>query len=94
MGRIETAFRRHRIVWLGGAALLGLLVARLPARRRKVIMHPKSRMAGAEEKVVKAGLLVTALKIAFDLSRPLLTKWLTKKVSAYAEQRFGSGAAR
>jgi hypothetical protein len=85
--RIETAFQRHRIIWLAGAAMLGLLLARLPGRK-KVVVVPKLRKSRAEEKAVKAGLLVTVLKLAFDVSRPFLQKWVTRKVSDYARQRF------
>lgn len=92
--RIETAFQRHRIVWLAGASLLGFMVARLPAGRKKVVVVRKGPKAETGEKVVKAGLLVTALKIAFDLARPALTKWVASRVAAYADERFGHNGRR
>ena len=88
--RIETAFQRHRVVWLAGASILGFLLAKLPARSRKVVVKPRFQKPAAEEKVVKAGILVTVLKIAFDIARPALTKWVRRRVAAYADQRFGS----
>ncbi len=87
--RIETAFQRHRIVWLAGAGLLGFLVARLPAGRKKVVVVRRGPQTDAGEKVIKAGLLVTTLKIAFNLARPALTKWVASRVAAYADERFG-----
>ena len=86
--RLETAYRRHSLVWLAGASALGFVLARLPARRTKATAKSKTRKPAAQENVVKAGLLVTVLKIAFDLARPILTKWVTHRVAAYAGQRF------
>ena len=36
------------------------------------------------EKAGKAGLMLAALKIAFDVARPALLKWVTQWVSDYA----------
>ena len=88
--RLETAYRQHSIAWLTGASLLGFVLARVSARRGKVVERPKGRKPAAEEKVVRAGILVTVLKIAFDIARPALTKWVRRRVAAYADQRFGS----
>jgi hypothetical protein len=91
--RIETAFQRHRFAWLGGATLLGVIIAKLPARTKKVVVDRQGRKQSTEEKAVKAGLLITVLKIAFDIARPALTKWVAQRVAAYADDRFG-GAPR
>ncbi len=87
--RIKATFQRHAIAWLSGAGLLAFILARLPARRGKVPMKLGGRKSATEEKVVKAGILVTVLKIAFDLARPFLTKWVARRVATYADQRFG-----
>jgi hypothetical protein len=92
--RLASAFRRHSMAWLAGAGLLGALLTRLPGRSKKVVVTPFSRKAGTEEKVMKAGLLITVLKIVFDLVRPALTKWLTRRVVTYAEQRFSPRPVR
>ena len=90
--RVKNSFRQHGFAWLGGASVLGFLVTRSFVRTRKFTVSRVSRNTAAEEKVVKAGLLVTVLKIAFDLARPYLTKWLARKVGAYAAERFGAAA--
>ena len=87
--RLGAAYRRHSIAWISGAGLLGFVLARFPARTKKAALSPRGRKPGAEGKVVKAGLLITVLKIAFDLTRPVLTKWLTRRVVSYAADRFG-----
>lgn len=90
--RIEASFRRHRIVWLASASAFGFLVARMPAGRKKGVVVRKEPRGAGKAKVAKAGLMLTTLKIAFDLARPALTKWLTRRVAAYADERFGRNA--
>jgi hypothetical protein len=87
--RLKASFQQHQLAWLAGCGALGFVITRLGARRQKVIVERPSRKAGAEKKVVEAGVFVTLLKFAFDLARPVLTRWLTRQVTAYAAQRFG-----
>lgn len=80
--RAKKAFKRSPIPWLGGAALLGLLVARLPRRTKKVApVATKSKKEAVVEEAGKAGLVLGALKIAFDLARPALIRWATQRFS-------------
>jgi hypothetical protein len=83
--RLKSSFRRHGLVWLAGAGLLGLLLTRLP-RRKKPVPHAW-RKPPPEVKAAKAGLLITALKFAFDIVRPALAKWIAHQVTAYTEGR-------
>ena len=82
--RAKSAVLKHPAAWVGGATLLGVLLARLPARRKKTA----AKHRGAEAQIVsagKTGLLLGALKIAFDLSRPALAKWAARRVADYME---------
>ena len=93
--RTRRAFTRHPAVWIGGAVLIGLLISRLPLGRKKAV--PASRSKKAEptvEKVEKAGLLLGALKIAFDIARPTIMGWATRRVADYFEAGNRGGAAR
>lgn len=90
---VETSFQRHRLAWFAGAGGLGFLLTRLRAGRPKVAVPRITRKDDTKKEVVKAGLLVTVVKLVFDLVRPALTKWLTRRVATYAAQRFG-GASR
>lgn len=78
--RAKTAFQRSPAPWLGGAAVLGLIVAQL-SRRRKKIVAPKFHLHREKtvEKAGKAGLVLAAMKIGFDFARPILLKWLTQR---------------
>ena len=82
--RAKSAVLKHPVAWVGGATLLGVLLARLPARRKKAAVN----RVGTEAKIAEAGqagLLLTALKIAFDLARPTLAKWAGRWVAEYME---------
>jgi hypothetical protein len=80
--------RRYRPWALGGAGLIGLLLAKLPPRRgTKVIV--KGRKDATEKKVVRGSLILMAAKIALDLFRPMLTRWVTQRVLGYAATRVG-----
>ena len=82
--RVKSAVFKHPRAWAGGAALIGLLVAGLPGRKKK----PAASRKNKEAQIVgagKAGLLLGALKIAFDLSRPAITKWASRRVADYMD---------
>ena len=88
--RAKSAVLKHPAAWVGGATLLGVLLARLPARRKKTA----ARHSGAAEKIAtveKTGLLLGALKITFDLARPALAKWASRRVADYMDSRKNDG---
>lgn len=89
--KVRAAFVKNRVAWIGGAALLGLILAKIPARRKKVVISTKRPKEVAAAKS-SAGL--AALKFAFDISRPWLTAWATKRVAAYAAERASRGSRR
>ena len=73
--RFRRSVRENRFAWFGGAAVLGLLLAKLPPMGRKVVV-PQPIFARSPEKAGKAALLLGALKIALDLGRPMIMSWL------------------
>ncbi len=84
--RARQAFKTHPAVWIGGAILIGLFISRLPFGRKKVTTAPRSKKAeAAVEKVEKTGLALGALKIAFDIAKPTLMGWATRRIAEYFE---------
>lgn len=83
--KAKRSFKRHPLPWLGGASILGLIVARLPRRTKKesVPVMKVKHEEPAVEKAGKAGLLLGALKFAFDFAKPALTRWATQRLSEY-----------
>jgi hypothetical protein len=79
--RTKEAFKKNPVPWMGGAAVLGLLLARLPRRtsaKKPVTIFPKKNDETLE-KAGKAGLLLGILKIAFDFARPFILRWATRR---------------
>ena len=93
--KLKASLSKHRFVWLGAAVLLGLLIAKLPARTKKVVVDRKGRRQADVEKVEKASLLVAFLKIVFDLAKPFIIKYGKEYVLNVIEQRTsGRGGPR
>lgn len=83
-GHAKKTVLKNPFAWVGGATLVGVLLAKLPARRKKVMVTragKPSSLASAGQ----AGLLISTLKIGFDLSRPALTKWASQRVASYLD---------
>lgn len=80
--RAKKAFKKSPLPWIGGAVLVGLIIARLPGKKTKVVVTRKSKEPVAET-AGKAGLILGALKIAFDFARPMLLNWATQRFSDY-----------
>lgn len=73
--RLKRAFRTHPAMWFGGAALIGLLLARAIPRREKVVIkrpvfHAKETAAASQ-----VGFALAALKFGLDFAKPVLLRW-------------------
>jgi hypothetical protein len=82
--KLRASFSRHRVAWIGAAAVLGLLLAKIPARTKKVKASRKSDPLIADN--AKAGLALGAFKIAFDLAKPFLMAWATTRLGDLAQK--------
>ncbi len=82
--RAKESFEKHRPAWLGGATFLGLLLSKLPARKKTVFVERSTGqtigMAG------KMGALWSAAKFAAGIAKPFLGE--------IAGQRLGELARR
>jgi hypothetical protein len=90
--KIRRAFQRNRTAYLGGAALFGLLLSKIPPRTKKVKVKvktwPWSRDKQQMKTAGKAGIMFALLKLALDLGKPSMVAWVTSKISGA-----GAGAA-
>jgi hypothetical protein len=93
VSRARRAFKTHPAVWIGGAVLIGLIISRVPLGRKKVV-KPGKKAEPTYEKVEKAGLLLGALKIAFDIAKPTLMGWATRRVAEHFQKGNGGGTVR
>ena len=88
--QIQRSFTRHRTAWFGGATLVGLLLAKLPARTKKVVVTRKGEPLATKTSAMSAGLLVGGLKLVFAVCKPWLTGWLAQRITT----RAGDGPRR
>lgn len=68
--KLKRSFQANRTVWLGGAAVLGLLLSKVSSTRRKVVIHAPVAEAA------KAGLVLSALKFGLNFAKPALFGWM------------------
>lgn len=80
--KARRAFSQHPALWITGATLFGLAFSRWLGRPKKIVVDRQGKAASLE-KAGKAGLVLGALKIAFDLTRPALAGWLSQRVADY-----------
>ena len=77
--KLKRNFRVHPAAWIGGAALLGLLLSKLLPARRKVVIHGPAMGSQPAANAGKAAIALTALKFALDFAKPALLRWLTDR---------------
>jgi len=86
--QLKSSFTNHKTAWLGGAGIAGWVLARLPARKKKVkvfIGDKKGDGATGEiKKAAEAGVLFGILKFIFTLFRPAIVAFATKKIADLA----------
>ena len=85
--KLKKSLQNHRGIWIAATAVVGLVLVKIPARTKKVFVDRKGRPQKDLEKVEKAGLLVGAAKIAFDLAKPLLIRFGKALVLQAIERR-------
>jgi hypothetical protein len=77
---LKESVDHHRGVWLGTAALVGLLISKIPPRTKVIMGGNGSKTSREAKKVGKAGLFVAALGWLFSLVRPLIISWGRKRL--------------
>jgi len=84
--KFRKSFQRSTAVWIAAAMVLGVLVAIAPCRTKKVKVKAKARSKGEKEKegILGAGLALGALKLAATLLKPVVVKFVSRKMSSYA----------
>ena len=81
------SLRKHAIGWVSFAAITGWLLSRLPARKKKIYVPAKSN-GHLPKPSGQDGLLLGVGKGAWSVAKPLLTAYLTHKVTETAKSGF------
>jgi len=82
--RTRESFQRHRPAWIGGAALVGLVLSKLPARSKTVFVEKATGQALGS--AGKLGAAWTVARLAVDLAKPLLGDLAGKSVAEIAKR--------
>jgi hypothetical protein len=84
--KFRKSFQRQTVIWVGAAILIGVLIATLPPRTKKVQIKAKGKSKGEHQKegILGAGLAIGALKLVATMLKPTITAFVAKKMSGYA----------
>jgi hypothetical protein len=83
-GKIRRSLRNHTAAWITAAAVVGTLIVVLPLRKKKVYVDLKNgSQAKSKSKLLEAGFVLGALRIAATLLKPVITSFVTKKIGGY-----------
>ncbi len=81
--RTKRSFQKRMPIWLSGALAFGWLLSKIPARKRREKIYV-DRDEIEVKRVVKAGLLVSLLKLIFSAAKPAILAYATKRISDLA----------
>ena len=84
--KLRKSFQSKTAMWIAAAAVLGVILAVMPARTKKVRITAKGKGDGEETKkgILGAGLAMGAARIAVGVLRPVVISYLSKRVGGYA----------
>jgi hypothetical protein len=82
---VKRGVRHHPAAWFGAAAIVGLLLSRIPAGRKKVELKealPRSKKSKDNTSGAgKALFASTLLKVGADLAKPALLRWARERMT-------------
>ncbi len=81
--KFRKSFQRQTVVWVAAAIAAGVVIVVLPARTKKIEVGPRRKKHPREE-ILGAGLALGALKFAATLLRPVVAKFIARKVNQFA----------
>jgi hypothetical protein len=86
--KLRRSFKTETVLWVAAAVAVGVLIATLPARTKKVYVEPRTGEK-SKKRLLEAGFVLGALKIASTLLRPVIVDLVRSRLSA-----FGAKGAR
>lgn len=87
--KIRRSLRDQTGIWIAAAAVLGVALAIRSTRKKKVYVEAKTGST-AKTKLLEAGFILGALRIAATLFKPVIMKFVTQKVRDYAGGKYSS----
>jgi hypothetical protein len=78
-GKFRRSFREQTILWVGAAVAVGVLVVYLPRSRRTVHVDV-DRSGKKKKKVLEAGFMLGALRLALPFLKPIVLNFVKNKM--------------
>ena len=78
--KIKKSFQRNTVLWVAGAVIVGLMFTAGPRRKKKIYVDAKGKKKKAKETIVEAGLLLTTVKFAASVLKPLIVNYAMQKM--------------
>ena len=84
--KFRKSFQRQTVLWVGAAIVVGVLIASLPPKTKKVQIKANGKSRGQKEKegILGAGLALGALKLVATMLKPMIARYVAQKMSGYA----------
>jgi hypothetical protein len=85
--KFRKSFQRQTVLWVGAAIVIGVLIASLPPKTKKVrvsVAEGKSKGKQQKEGLLGAGLALGVLRLLATALKPTITRYVAKKMSGYA----------
>ena len=86
--RFKESVVHRKTIWLGGAALAGWVLSRLPGRKKKssptAALPAPSGASGWVKEVGQTGFWLAILNALFNLCKPLVIPFATRKIHQLA----------
>jgi hypothetical protein len=81
--KIRRSVKREPVPWIVGAIAVGLLITAVVTRKKKVIVDA-TRVGKSKGRLLEAGFVLGALRIAATLLKPVVMNLVEKKFGNYA----------
>src|SRR5688572_7090125 len=78
--RFRRSVRNHPTAWYAGAAVVGLILSRIPSMGKKVVVPQPVYLGNEAKKAGKAAFALGALKTLIDLGKPFASMWLKDRL--------------
>src|SRR5438874_11842641 len=82
--RIRQSVRREPVPWIIGAIAVGLIITGIVTRNKKVIVDAARRGTKTKSVLLETGFVLGALRIAATLLKPVVMKFVEKKLGSYS----------
>src|SRR5579859_1767331 len=85
--RLSVAYHRHQWTWLSVVALFGWVLARLPSRKKKIYIEKGGARVRRSSHGLASVIAGQLWSVAWSIAKPLVTAYLTKKMTNSPEAR-------